>query len=328
MRKSSDMARIPSLPAHDPRDAVESAVIARLAGNWARRAGVKRGEPDLDELFETDRPDYPEHLLPFRDHPVYLALPAESRSRLLAWAWVSFNKNIMDIEQRVVNPAFGLLAADVFDTGMDESMTVAVTQGMVDEQYHTLMHLNASAVTRRQRGYHLPESALPLAHKARRCRERQAGAAHEWQRNLGMFAFATVAEISINAHLDLIARDDGLQPVNRVTAELHNRDEYCHASFTDEIAKAVFPRLDRDRRRYFLDALADGLDAFAANDYGTWRRVIEYEGIEGGRQMLLDVEHDAGRARLLQDFSGLYRLCGELGAIEELPFDWSSVSVG
>ncbi len=318
----------PSLPRHDPSDAVESAVIARLAGNWTRRASVKRDEPDLDDLFEPARPDYPEHLLPFRDHPVYLGLPEQTRARLRAWAWISFNKNVMDIEQHVVNPAFHLVTADAFDTALPESATVAVMQGMVDEQYHTLMHMNASMVTRRQRGWAMPDSALPLALKPRRCAARQAAADQRWQRELSMLAFATVAEISINAYLDLIAKDETVQPVNRVTAELHNRDEYCHASFTAEIARAAHHRLDAERRRYFVTALADGLSAFASNDYGTWHRIMELEGVPDGRRMLLEVEHDAGRARLLQDFSGLHELCCALGIAEETDFDWSTVSVG
>lgn len=60
---------MPELPPCDPANPVENAVISRLAGNWYRRAAVKRPEPDLDDLFERDLPDYPESLLPFREHP-------------------------------------------------------------------------------------------------------------------------------------------------------------------------------------------------------------------------------------------------------------------
>ncbi|MEK8144731.1 diiron oxygenase [Streptomyces sp. M10(2022)] len=96
--------RLRSLPEHDPDNAVENAILSRLAGNWNRRATVKRPEESLDDVFERDRPDFPVALLPFRDHPTYLALDDETRARILAWGWVAFNKNIMDIEQHVVNP--------------------------------------------------------------------------------------------------------------------------------------------------------------------------------------------------------------------------------
>ncbi|MGW1358932.1 AurF N-oxygenase family protein [Streptomyces chartreusis] len=318
----------PGLPAHDPTHPVESAVISRLSGNWHRRAAVKRQEPDLDDLFEPDRPDCPDSLLPFRDHPTYLALDDGTKARLRAWGWIAFNKNIQDIEQRVVNPGFALMAADAFETGLGESMTVAVTQAMVDEQYHTLMHLNASAVTRRRRGWAMPDRALPLGHKARRHEERLAAAATPALRRLDQLAYTTVAEISINAYLDLVADDDAVQPINRATADLHNRDEYCHSSIAAEIAKAAYAHLTPEHRRFFLASLADGMEAFAANDYTTWHRIVELTGVPGGRRMLQDVAASAARKRLLQDFGGLHRLCREMDVLDELPFDWSTVSVG
>lgn len=318
----------PGLPAHDPAHPVESAVISRLSANWYRRAAVKRREPDLDDLFEPDRPDCPESLLPFRDHPTYLALDEDTKARLRAWGWIAFNKNIQDIEQRVVNPGFALMATDAFETGLGESMTIAVTQAMVDEQYHTLMHLNASAVTRRRRGWAMPDAELPLGHKARRHQERLAAAATPALRELDTLAYTTVAEISINAYLDLVADDTEVQPINRVTADLHNRDEYCHSSIAAEIAKAAYTRLGPEHRRVFLAALADGMEAFAANDYTTWHRIVELTGVPGGRRMLQDVAASAARRRLLQDFSGLHRLCQEMEVLDDVPFDWSTVSVG
>jgi hypothetical protein len=239
---------------------------------------------------------------------------------------VSFNKNIMDIERRVVNPGFGLLADDTFDTGLDEHMTLAVTQAMVDEQYHTLMHLNASAVMRRQRGWRMPESALPVGHKARQYERRIAAAADFESSALTALAFTTVAEISINAYLDLVAEDTEIQPINRVTATLHNRDEYCHASIADEIAKAAYARFTPGQGQFFLRSLVDGLEAFAANDYTTWYRIVDLVGLPGGTDMLRDIEADPGRKRLLQDFGALYRLCGEMDVLDDIAFDWSTVS--
>lgn len=54
------LVHLPGLPSFDPADEAENAVISRLAGNWHRRSTVKRDEPDLDELFDAGRADYPE----------------------------------------------------------------------------------------------------------------------------------------------------------------------------------------------------------------------------------------------------------------------------
>jgi alpha-N-dichloroacetyl-p-aminophenylserinol N-oxygenase len=172
----------------------------------------------------------------------------------------------------------------------------------------------------------MPEPALPLAHKARLCGQRIAAADRPWQKDLTSLAFTTVAEISIAAYLDLMAKDQSVQPISRVTATLHNRDEYCHSSIASEIAKGIYFRLDDAGRRFFRAALADGLEAFAANDFTTWHAIVRLAGLDGGAQMLDDVAHDPARKRLLQDFSGLYRLCGEMEILDEVPFDWSTVA--
>ncbi|MFJ2645176.1 diiron oxygenase [Streptomyces sp. NPDC087420] len=318
--------RLRSLPEHDPNDAVENAIISRLADNWNRRATVRRREESLDDVFEHNRPDFPVALLPFRNHPTYLGLDDDLKARLLAWGWVAFNKNVMDIEQYVVNPGFSLMAKGVFDTGLDESMEIAVTQAMVDEQYHTLMHLNASAVTRRRRGWRMPDSVLPLGYKTRRHAHRLAAAGTPEQQALVSLAFTTVAEVSINAHLDLIAEDHEIQPVNRLTAVLHNRDEYCHASVASTVVQEAWKRFTAEERGYFLAELADGMEAFAAHDFTTWARILELLGVEEGGQMLHDIKNTSGSGRLLQDFSGLRQLCQELDVVDSVPFDWSTVT--
>ena len=68
----------------------------------------KRGEPDIDALFDADRP---ERIVSFRDHPTWHGLPDELRSRLLSWAWIAYNRHTVLAEQRVANPAFALVMA-------------------------------------------------------------------------------------------------------------------------------------------------------------------------------------------------------------------------
>ncbi len=245
LRTDADgLVHLPGLPSFDPQDVCESAIISRLAGNWRRRATVKRDEPDLDALFDPNRPDYPERIVPFRDHPTWHRLPDELRSRLLSWAWIAYNRHTVLAEQRVANPAFALVMEGEFPGLGGQDMEIALAQAMVDEQYHSLMHISASALTRRKRGYHFADHVLPESHTARTHQLQRAQCAERWQRSLTTLAFATVSEISINAYLDLLADDPQIQVVNSTTAKLHNRDEYCHASISDEMAKLVYDVLD------------------------------------------------------------------------------------
>lgn len=313
----------PPLPAHDPSDPVQSAVVTRLAGNWSRRATVKKVEPDLDDLFDHSKHDYPEALIPFAEHDVYRNLPETEKERIRAWGWIAFNKNVMDVEQHVVNPGFGLLAQDAFDTGMGDVLAVAVTQAMVDEQYHTLMHLNASALTRRQRGWALPDRILPYSATVRRRQAAQITSDDSAQAALSALAYTTVAEISITSYLDLIEDNETIQPVNRATVTLHNRDEHCHASIADEMAAIVFGKLNSGDRRRFLDGLADGMDAFSATDFGTWSAILQAEAVDGAERMLADTAADNSRRQLVQDYSGIRSLCRRLDVEDEIGIDWA-----
>jgi hypothetical protein len=312
-----------SLPAYDPADPVETAVVARLARNWGKRAAVKKPEPDLDALFDLDKQDYPNELLPFADHDRFLGLRDDQQARLRAWAWIAFNKNVMDIEQYVVNPGFDLVARDALDSGLGDTFAVAVQQAMVDEQYHTLMHLNASIVTQRQRGWAMPSNALPDVLALRRQRAAASDAPDARRRAISTFAFMTVAEISISSYLDLISESDVIQPVNRATVRLHNRDEYCHASIADDVAGVVYDTLGSDDRRHFLDGIVDAMNAFGSNDYTTWHTIIDLMDIEGGQAMIDDAEHDTRRSTLVQDFSGIHKLCKNLDVAEKMSFEWT-----
>jgi alpha-N-dichloroacetyl-p-aminophenylserinol N-oxygenase len=323
MRSDADgLVHIPGLPSFDPLDTAESAVISRLAGNWHRRATVKRDEPDIDALFDANRPDYPERIVPFRNHPTWQALPDELRSRLLSWAWIAYNRHTVLAEQRVANPAFALVMEGEFPGLGGQEMEIALAQAMVDEQYHTLMHINASALTRRKRRYEFSDSVLPESHTARTHQRLRAQCAERWQRSLTTLAFATVSEISINAYLDLLADDPDIQVVNSTTAKLHNRDEYCHASISHEMAKLVYDVLDAEKRRFFLDMLVAGLEGFVATDYATWMAILQIENVSGWGRMVAEVQDDTSSSRLVRDYTGLHSLMSEMDVLGDVDFDW------
>ncbi|QPG88082.1 diiron oxygenase [Rhodococcus qingshengii] len=308
----------PSLPEYDASDPVESAIVRRLASNWARRATVKKAEPELDDLFDSSLSDYPEALLPFAEHPIYLALSPEQKQRLQAWAWIAFNKNVMDIEKYVVNPGFDVLAEDRLNVGLGDWAAVAVNQAMVDEQYHTLMHFNASSATRRGRGWGLPAKALPDVLTVRSRAQALDAAGDPRKIALTQLAFMTVAEVSITAYLDLISDDPGVQSINRATIRLHARDEYCHASIAGELAVLVWDSLGGGDRSYLLEGFEDAMRAFSGTDFGAWRAIMEIEAIPGGRKMLDDVALEPHNELFVQDYSGITSLLQKLQVTPEV----------
>lgn len=316
------LLRVPALPEFDPSDEVESAVIRGLARSWPRRATVRRTEPDLDALFEPAKADFPEALIPFRDDPRYRQLDEGTRDRIRAWGWIAYNKNVIDIEQHVVNPGFQLLFQDGLGTGLGDTLRAATVQAMVDEQYHSLMHLNASALTRAHRGRWLSDAALPHGLTVRRHRDAVARHADPRAAALTALAFTTVAETSIGAYLSLIGDDPGLQPVNKATVVLHRRDERAHASVAAELTSLVYEHLNADDRRILVAGLVEGVDAFTGTDFSTWSAILAAERVPGAAALVADTAFGPGDSRLVQDCSAIRRLMESIGAGADVPDSW------
>ena len=320
----SGFAGFEGLPAFDPTNVVESAVISRLVENWHRRAAVKRTEPDMQELFDPARPDFRVDMVPFSGHPAWDELSEEQRSQLTSWGWVAYNRNTVLIEQGIVNPAFQLVISGEYPGIGGQELELAIAQAMVDEQYHTLMHINGSAATRRMRRREfsdrvLPDSLITTIHDRHlaQCTER-------WERSLTTLAFATVAEISINAYLELLANDTEIQFVNSTTVRLHNRDEYCHASISGEILKNVYDVLEPDQRRFLLDKVVAGLAAFVAPDFTTWETIAEFEGVPGWEKAAAEIRESQGGTHLVQDHSGVHTLLSEMDVLDQVDFEWGT----
>src|SRR5215470_16395916 len=90
------------------------ALLQRLATTWGRRARVKQPELEGETLFDASKDDFLPALLPFQDHPAFLAAPDAMRTQILACGWLAYNEKTVDIEAKIVAPAcHHIIAGDV-----------------------------------------------------------------------------------------------------------------------------------------------------------------------------------------------------------------------
>src|SRR5687767_15157063 len=73
------------------------ALLQRLANSWGRRARVKQPELDSETLFDESKDDFIPDLLPFRDHPAFLAAPDGMRQQILSCGWLAYNEKTHSI---------------------------------------------------------------------------------------------------------------------------------------------------------------------------------------------------------------------------------------
>jgi hypothetical protein len=259
-------------------------------------------------------------MVPFFHHPKFQALSDELKSSVVTWGWIGYNLRTVTAEEHLVNPALSVIANQYL--GKDDwHFREAMQQTLIDEHYHTLMHLRAIERTKLDRALDqdldLPPSVTYLRLKAQR-----EALPEQWQRDLAAITFAVVAEISVNAYLDLLADDQTIQPQNRRVAELHNRDEYAHSKVLAEVAKVMYANMQPTQREFFARNLSVALSAFIAQDYSMWEAILTQLGVEEAALIIADTRESNRNATIMRDYSGLHKLAHDLGISDQIDFDF------
>jgi hypothetical protein len=290
------------------------ALLRRLAGNWARRARVKQPELDGESLFDDGRDDFVSDLLPFRDHPAFLAAPEGMRKRILSCGWLAYNEKTVDIESKIVAPAcHHIIAGEV--PGLDDDVSHQIAgQTLVDEAYHELLVLRACQVTRAKRGLEavtLPESQLIV-----RMRNAQTQCSARWQKVLVHLATAIVSEVFISDYLNLLSQDTTIQPFNRLTVAAHRHDELAHGSIFKGLARCLYGGLDQRQREFFVETLPRPVHWFANIELDVWEAMLRQIGFRATERVIRDCRNvnEENLARI--DYSDLIALAEELGMLE------------
>jgi hypothetical protein len=307
---------------HSSRGSCPGAYVQSIAENWKIRAtvGAHAARAMTFEL-EDEKSDYPLALTPFAEHPKFQSLPDLVKEKVLTFAWLAYNQRTVTAEVTVANPAFELIMAGHFPGADDGAMRLAIQQSIVDESFHTLLHRQAIEATL------VAREVEPIGHcesvTARRLKQAQAECDDNWERDLLLLVFAIVSEISINAHLNVIAKATDIPRSHRRLATYHNRDEVAHARLLREYALQLYPNLGFNQRSAFERALPLALEAFVAQDFRVWSEIFTAVGVRGGEAILADCEN-ASDGRFIRDFSGLAQLVRELGIEHRIDFDFGA----
>ncbi len=327
---TDDLADLERTPPEDDGEhghahGIDETVLRRLADAWPRRATVRTDMAHIADPGDYDEalPDYPERLLPFASHPLYLAAEPTQRQQVLTMAWLVYNERVIAAEEHVANPTFAMIMHGAFPGADGVELKRAVQQTHVDEVWHTYMHMIAMQRTRDVR--RLPgEPRYPHTVTYRRLLQAQAEVSEAWERDLLKLVWTTVSEISVNAYLELLSRDETVQPLHSLVPRLHARDESAHSSVMVEVAKALYLHMNAEQRRAFTAALPTALNAFVAQDFDVWPDVLRHAGITAADEIVADVRSEAGNNLLVRDFSGIRRIVREMELDELVDYDFGA----
>lgn len=291
----------------------ERDLLVQLTRRWGRRVAVKKNELDLDGHFDVTRPDFPEHLVPVLNLPGAERLDRDARERILSAAWIAYNAKTAAIEDEIILPACRLMLLDRIPVRRDDVAVEALHQTIIDEHYHILMCHNAVGVTRRRRDLGDVRFA-PDVWSVVRGRAAARSGLSGIDRDIVDIAFSLAAETTISGFLSALSTAADIQPMNRITTDLHRRDESGHAVVFRELCGSLYRSLDDVQQRMFREALVHGLAAFRSADLDPWVTVAAQGDFAVGVDQLREwaasrpvPPRDTGPLQLLLDDLGISR---------------------
>ncbi len=299
---------------------LERNVIRRLTETWNTRVAVRRERPDFSQHYDPTLPDFPIAMVPFWGYPAFADTDESLRRRLLAGAWVAYNEKTIFVEDDIINPLCRtLLRGELAGVG-DPQVKQIIAQTMVDEQFHILMCLE---VCTNARGRHRLESlVVPKPLLIRRLEETVAQVGDSHERAIAQMAYATVAEMSINAYLRALSSDRTIQPLNRINTDLHRMDEGAHSAIFKELGLSVFKNLIASQRESFKRYIVKALHDFTEPDHSSWRALLTYLEVPRATEILDELARQTRERRSSRDYTALRGLLDELGITEDIAFEF------
>ncbi|HTU21313.1 MAG TPA: diiron oxygenase [Gemmataceae bacterium] len=285
--------------------------IERLTDSWSSRANVRKAGPDLTLDYDPNKPDFLSELLPFHDHPLYQKATEEEKQAALSCGWIAYNEKTVAIESKIVSPACMYLIDGEVSGFPRHRHRSAIAQALTDESFHILLVVQATGVTRRRR--RLQELTLPAFDLVRSMQGHQEKHPEQWKKILIQLATSIVSEVMVSEYLSRLSNAANIQPLNRITTEIHRRDESAHNGLFKSLGAVIYHGLNAREREFFVGALSQPSIWFASPELDVWEVMLKQIGFPGAERMIADCRAQRRTKDIHLDLSTLENLFADLG---------------
>jgi hypothetical protein len=290
--------------------------IERLTGSWFGRANVRKIEPDLMPVYDPSKPDFLTELLPFHDHPLYQNAPEAFKQAALSCGWIAYNEKTVSIESKIVSPACMHLIDGEVAGFPRHRYRDSVSQALTDEAFHILLVVRANNVTRQRR--QLGDLTLPSFDLVASMQRHQEKHPEKWKKILIQLATAVVSEVLVSEYLSRLSNAHDIQPLNRITTEIHRRDESAHNGLFKSLGAVIYHGLNAREREFFVGALSQPSIWFASPELDVWEAMLEQIGFPNAERMINDCRAQRRAKGIHLDLSTLETLFADLGVDNNL----------
>ncbi|WP_364305814.1 diiron oxygenase [Moorena sp. SIO4A5] len=169
---------------------------------------------------------------------------------------------------------------------------------------------------------HYPEAKgleslkLPDFNLVIKMRQEQDRWSEDWQKIIVQLVTAIVSEVFISDYLKLLAEDSTIQPFNRLTVDMHRRDEMAHSPIFKNLAKLVYSKLTKQQKEFFMEMLPKPVNWFANIELGVWEAMLAQIGFPHTKEVIGDCARDNEVNLMRIDYNGVTKLAKELGILD------------
>ncbi|OXX51473.1 aminobenzoate oxygenase [Vibrio sp. V12_P9A6T4] len=268
-------------------------MLKKLSKLWEQRAIVNNDQIKYQELiFDKDKSDFSEILLPFAKHDAWIEASDSIKSQCLSYAWGLYNLKTIYIECDIVTPACeDLIKSPPSNSNMKGTIQDVMSEALLDEALHTRMSLLASNYIYDRRGlvpFHYQGFNLIKWRK-----KLLSECNSEWERRLTRFSIACASETLITDYLKTMAEDVTIQSVCHEVTKAHAMDEWSHSSVFSLVATDIVNGLSNKEKNFLATTMRKTVKMFANNELGAWETVLSALNFDGYKDMINDTnEHN------------------------------------
>jgi hypothetical protein len=285
--------------------------IDRLKDSWFSRANVRKPPLDLTLDYDPQKPDFLAELLPFHDHPIFQEAAEEHKQAALSCGWIAYNEKTVAIESKIVSPACMHLVDGEVPGFPQHRHRSAIAQALTDEAFHIFLVVQATGVTRQRRQLHeLKLPSFDLVNRMQQCQEKHP---EKWKKILIQLATAVVSEVMVSEYLSRLSNAFDIQPLNRITTEIHRRDESAHNGLFKSLGAVIYHGLSPREREFFVHALSQPSLWFASPELDVWEAMLKQVGFPNAERMIADCRAQRRTKDIHLDLSTLETLFADLG---------------
>jgi hypothetical protein len=286
-------------------------LLSKFTSTWEKRAQVRNYVMPDELMYETEKPDFLEALIPIKNCQAYRALSDIKKNNILSYGWLAYNAKTIAIESKIISP----VCYDIIDGHLpgadDNNIRKLIAETLTDESYHILLSHHAMAMTEEIR--QIDRSLLHSFDLEKKVIEFERKYTEKWQKILVRLAVAIVSEIFISDYLKCLSSSSTIVTLNRETVKSHRMDEIAHGRIFTELTKLIYIKLSKKQKDFFSSILYFPLQYFASKELSVWNKILHHVCPESADEIMEEVIEQEWFDMSHLDYKNLIMLGEEIG---------------